>query len=324
VKRVKLGKSNLEVSALAIGSDLIGSRIDRATAFKLFDFYHENGGSFIDTANMYSCWLPGCKGGESESTIGAWMKERHNRDQIVISSKLAFDYPGCDGGLTAVEIERECEKSLKRLETDRIDLYYAHLDDRATPLEETMQAFDRLVKAGKVRAIGASNLTPWRIAEANTISRVNHWNEYSVVEQRYTYLRPRHGADFGPQIFISEELKDYARTENVALIGYSILLQGAYTRTDREVPMQFAGADSDERLGVLKAVAGEAGCSPSQAIIAWMRQSDPAILPIIAGSRIEQLQETIAALDIVLSSDQMSRLNAAGNPVIKQGWIQPS
>ena len=324
MKRVKLGKSNVEVSALAIGSDLIGSRIDRATAFKLFDFYHENGGSFIDTANMYSCWLPGCKGGESESTIGAWMKERRNRDQIVVSSKLAFDYPGCDGGLTAAEIQRECEKSLKRLETDRIDLYYAHRDDRATPLEETMQAFDRLVKAGKVRAIGASNLTPWRIAEANRVSRANHWAEYSVVEQRYTYLRPRHGADFGPQIFISEELKDYARTENVALIGYSILLQGAYTRSDREVPMQFAGPDSDERLGVLQAVAREAGCSPSQAIIAWMRQSDPAILPIIAGSRTEQLRETIAALDIVLSSDQMRRLDTAGNPVLKQGWIQPS
>jgi aryl-alcohol dehydrogenase-like predicted oxidoreductase len=324
VKRVKLGKSNVEVSALAIGSDLIGSRIDRATAFKLFDFYHENGGSFIDTANMYSCWLPGCKGGESESTIGAWMKERRNRDQIVVSSKLAFDYPGCDGGLTAAEIQRECEKSLKRLETDRIDLYYAHRDDRATPLEETMQAFDRLVKAGKVRAIGASNLAPWRIAEANRVSRANHWTEYSVVEQRYTYLRPRHGADFGPQIFISEELKDYARTENMALIGYSILLQGAYTRSDREVPMQFAGPDSDERLSVLRAVAGEAGCSPSQAIIAWMRQSDPAILPIIAGSRIEQLRETIAALDIVLSGEQMQRLDTAGNPVTKQGWIQPS
>ena len=324
MKRVKLGKSNVEVSALAIGSDLIGSRIDRATAFKLFDFYHENGGSFIDTANMYSCWLPGCKGGESESTIGAWMKERRNRDQIVVSSKLAFDYPGCDGGLTAAEIQRECEKSLKRLETDRIDLYYAHRDDRATPLEETMQAFDRLVKAGKVRAIGASNLAPWRIAEANRVSRANHWTEYSVVEQRYTYLRPRHGADFGPQIFISEELKDYARTENMALIGYSILLQGAYTRSDREVPMQFAGPDSDERLSVLRAVAGEAGCSPSQAIIAWMRQSDPAILPIIAGSRIEQLRETIAALDIVLSGEQMQRLDTAGNPVTKQGWIQPS
>src|ERR1700678_2163202 len=324
MKRVKLGKSNLEVSALAMGTDLIGGKIDRETSFKLFDFFRENGGTLIDTANMYSFWLPDCKGGESESTVGAWIKERGNREQIVISTKLAFDYPGCAGGLSAVEIQRECEKSLKRLQTDRIDLYYAHRDDLETPLEETMDAFDRLIKAGKIRAAGASNLAVWRIAEANTVSRTHQWSGYSVVEQRYTYLRPRHGADFGPQIFISEELKDYARAQGVALIGYSILLQGAYTRADREVPMQFAGPDSDERLGVLRAVAGEAGCSPSQAIIAWMRQSDPAILPIIAGSRIEQLRETIAALDIVLTSDQMSRLDTAGNPVVKQGWIQPS
>jgi aryl-alcohol dehydrogenase-like predicted oxidoreductase len=324
VKKVKLGKSNLEVSALAMGSDLIGSKIDRETAFKLFDFYRENGGTFIDTANMYACWLPGCKGGESEIAIGAWMKQRRNRDEIVISSKLAFDYPGCEGGLNAAEIQSECEKSLKRLQTDRIDLYYAHRDDRATPLEETMKAFDSLVKAGKVRAIGASNLFLWRIAEANQVSRMNKWAEYSVVEQRYTYLRPRHGADFGPQIFISEELKDFARAHGVALIGYSILLQGAYTRSDREVPTQFAGPDSNDRLAALRGVTGELGCSPSQAIIAWMRQSDPAILPIIAGSKIEQLQENIAALDVTLTSDQMTRLDTAGNPSVKQGWIQPS
>jgi aryl-alcohol dehydrogenase-like predicted oxidoreductase len=324
VKKIKLGNSGLEVSALAMGSDLIGSKIDRQTAFKLFDFYRDNGGTFIDTANMYACWLPGCKGGESEATIGAWMKERGNRNDIVVSSKLAFDYPGCAGGLTAAEIERECEKTLQRLATDRIDLYYAHRDDRATPLEETMKAFDGLVKAGKVRAIGASNLSPWRIAEANIVSRTNKWVEYSVVEQRYTYLRPRHGADFGPQIFMSEDLKDYAREYGVALIGYSILLQGAYTRADREVPTQFAGPDSDERLAALRAVASEAGCSPSQAIIAWMRQSQPAILPIIAGSKTDQLQENIAALDVTLSSDQMRRLDAAGNPVVKQGWIQPT
>jgi aryl-alcohol dehydrogenase-like predicted oxidoreductase len=187
-----------------------------------------------------------------------------------------------------------------------------------------MKAFDGLVKAGKVRAIGASNLSLWRIAEANLISRMNKWTEYSVVEQRYTYLRPRHGADFGPQIFISSDLKEYALAYGVALIGYSILLQGAYTRSDRPVPTQFAGPDSDERLNVLRAVAGEAGCSPSQAIIAWMRQSRPAILPIIAGSKIEQLRENIAALEIVLGDEQMLRLNAAGNPAVKQGWIQPS
>ena len=262
MKRVKLGKSNIEVSALAMGTDLIGSKINRETSFNLLDFYRENGGTLVDTANFYASWLPGCQGGESETTIGQWMKERKNRDQMVISSKLAFDYPGCSGGLTALEIQRECDKSLKRLQTDRIDLYYAHRDDRETPLEETMEAFDRLVKAGKVRAVGASNLLPWRIAEANTVSRIHKWSGYSVVEQRYTYLRPRHGADFGPQIFISEELKEYARFHQVGLIGYSILLQGAYTRSDREVPTQFAGPDSDERLAMLRAVAARRGMQP--------------------------------------------------------------
>jgi aryl-alcohol dehydrogenase-like predicted oxidoreductase len=319
-----LGKSNVIVSALAMGTDLIGSRIDRETSFALFDFFAENGGTLIDTANMYAMWLPGCKGGESESTLGQWMKERGNRDQIAISTKLAFDYPGCPGGLSSPQIQSECEKSLKRLQTDRIDVYYAHRDDRETSLEETMDAFDRLVTAGKVRALGASNLPLWRIAEANTISRINHWNQYSVVEQRYTYLRPRHGADFGPQIFISEDLKQYAQIHGVALIGYSILLQGAYTRSDRAVPAQFKGPDAAERLSALKTVASEAGCSPSQAIIAWMRQSTPSILPIIAGSKIEQLRGNIAALAITLTPGQMTRLNEAGNSGAKQGWIQPS
>ncbi len=324
MKKVTLGRTGIEVSALAIGSDLIGSKIDRETSFRLFDFFREHGGTLIDTANMYSCWLPGCQGGESETTIGAWMKDRGCQKEMVISSKLAFDYGGCSGGLSAEEIERECEKSLKRLQTDNLGLYYAHRDDRETPLEETMEAFDRLITAGKVRAAGASNVALWRIAEANTLSRVHHWSGYSVVEQRYTYLRPRHGADFGPQIFISEELKDYALAHGVALIGYAILLQGAYTRADRPVPAQFAGPDSDQRLAVLRAVAQETGCTPSQAIIAWMRQSTPAILPIIAGSRTEQLGENIAALNITLSNDQMHRLNVAGNAQAEQGWIQPT
>ncbi len=324
MKKQTLGKSKVEVSALAMGTDLIGSKIDRSTSFRLFDYFAEQGGTLIDTANMYACWLPGCKGGESETTLGQWMKERGNRDSLVVTSKLAFDYPGCSGGLSAKEIQRECDKSLQRLQTDRIDIYYAHRDDRETPLEETMQAFHALIQSGKVRALGASNLSLWRIAEANTLCRLNHWTPYSMVEQRYTYLRPRHGADFGPQIFMTEDLKDYAAAQDVALVGYSILLQGAYTRADRPVPVQFAGPDADERLSVLKAVADEAGCTPPQVIIAWMRQSAPAILPIIAGSQIEQLRENIAALDITLSSDQMHRLNTAGNPTARQGWIQPS
>jgi aryl-alcohol dehydrogenase-like predicted oxidoreductase len=324
VKKQVFGKTGIEVSALAIGSDLIGSKIDRETSFRLFDYFREQGGTLIDTANMYSCWLPGCHGGESETTIGAWMKDRGCRQQMVVSSKLAFDYGDCTGGLSAREIERECEKSLKRLQTDHLDLYYAHRDDRDTPLEETMGAFDRLIKAGKVRAIGASNVFVWRIVQANMVSSAHHWTGYAAVQQRYTYLRPRHGADFGPQIFISDELKDYALAEGIALVAYSILLQGAYTRSDRPLPAQFAGQDSEDRLSTLRAVAAEAGCTPSQAIIAWMRQSTPAILPIIAGSRTEQLQENIAALDIKLSAEQMHRLDVAGNGQGEQGWIQPT
>lgn len=324
MEKTKLDRSNLVVSALAMGTDLIGSRIDRESSFKLFDFYWDKGGNFIDTANFYSSWFPGCQGGESETTIGCWMKERHNRNKIVISSKVGFDYPGCTGGLSAAEIERECEKSLQRFQTDRIDLYYAHRDDRQRPLEETMEAFERLVNAGKVRAIGASNLSLWRIVEANAISESNGWTAYSAIEQRYTYLRPRYGAEFGPQIFITEDLKEYAQFHGIALIGYSVLLQGAYTRLDRELPTQFAGPDADTRLDVLKSVANELGRTPHQVIIAWMRQSEPSILPIIAGSRIEQLAENIAALELTLSDDQMRRLDTAGNPVIKRAWLQPS
>ncbi len=171
MQKLKLSNSDIQVSALCLGTDSLGSKIDRETSFKLLDLFREQGGTFIDTGNFYAAWLPGCKGGESETTIGLWMKDRAARHQMVIATKLGFDYPGCSGGLSAAEIERECEKSLRRLQTDTLDLYYAHRDDGQTPLEETMGAFDRLIRVGKVRAIGASNLRVWRIAEANTVSR---------------------------------------------------------------------------------------------------------------------------------------------------------
>jgi len=324
MKIEKLGNSDLQVSALAMGSDVLGSKVDQNTTFSLLDYYFGEGGNFIDTGNFYASWLPGCKGGESESVIGAWMKARGNRDKVVVSSKLAFDYPGCEGGLSGAEIERECEKSLRRLQTDRLDLYYAHRDDREVSQEETMAAFDRLIKAGKIRALGASNLAVWRVAQANAIAKANGLTPYTVVQQRYTYLRPRHGADFGPQIVIGTELKDLSLGEGIALIAYSVLLQGAYTRADRELPAQFAGPESEERLDTLKGIAKETGHSPNQVIIAWMRQSKPAVLPIIAGSKIEQLKENIAALSLKLSDQQMQKLNTAGDPVIRQAWIQPT
>ncbi|MCX6631752.1 MAG: aldo/keto reductase [Candidatus Solibacter sp.] len=322
MEKIRLGDSDVEVSALCLGTDLIGSKIDRETSFGLLDLFRENGGSFIDTGNFYAAWLPGCHGGESESTIGLWLKARACRDEMVVATKIGFDYPGCDGGLSGAEIERECEKSLRRLQTDRLDLYYAHRDDEKTPVEETMEAFDKLIRAGKVRAIGASNLKVWRIAEANTVSRKCGWAGYSVVEQRHTYLRPRHGADFGPQVCINPDLEGYSKRHGVTLIAYSVLLQGAYTRQDRALPPQYAGPESVERMRALEGVARELGATPNQVIIAWMRQSDPAVLPIIAGSRPEQLAENLAALGVTLTAGQMMCLNTAGNPVIEQAWLR--
>jgi aryl-alcohol dehydrogenase-like predicted oxidoreductase len=181
-----------------------------------------------------------------------------------------------------------------------------------------------LIKAGKVRSLGASNLAIWRVAKANAIAKARNLTPYSVVQQRYTYLRPRHGADFGPQIVIGSELKDFALTENIALVAFSVLLQGAYSRKERELPAQFAGPEADERLAALAGVAKEVGYSVNQVIIAWMRQSKPSVLPIIAGSKIDQLKENIAALDLSLSDEQMQTLNTAGDPVIKQAWLQPT
>jgi len=322
MQRVTLGNTGIEVSALCLGTDVFGSKREAAVCNTLLDFFREKGGTFLDTANFYASWLDGFVGGESETTIGNWLRDRRCRDEMVIASKLAFDYPGCTGGLSAAEIECECEKSLRRLQTDHLDLYYSHRDDRDSSLEETMEAFHRLVKAGKVRAIGASNLTVWRIAEANTLARLKGWTPYSAVEQRYTYARPRYGANFGPQIFINEDLKDYANTTGTTLVGYSMLLSGAYLRDSSELPAQFAGQDSDQRVAALRTVAAEAGASVNQVIIAWARQSDPPVLPIIAGSSVAQLDENIRALDLKLTDAQMEKLNTAGNLEVATGWIQ--
>jgi aryl-alcohol dehydrogenase-like predicted oxidoreductase len=243
---------------------------------------------------------------------------------MIISTKLGFDYPGSPGGLSAKEIKRECELSLERLRTDYIDVYWAHRDDRDTSQKETMQAFNDLVETGKVRAIGASNIKVWRIARANEIARANGWAQYTAVEQRYTYLRPLHDADFGPQLFINDELKDFAKTSRVALIAYSILLSGAYSKPGAELPPQFAGPDADLRLAALREVARDTGATVNQVIIAWIRQNDPPILPIIAGSKPEQIVENVEALQLELTPEQMDCLSNAGNPADSGGWLQPS
>jgi aryl-alcohol dehydrogenase-like predicted oxidoreductase len=307
--KLKLGQTGVEVSALCLGAMYFGTRNDAETSQAILDAYVEAGGSFIDTANIYAFWVGGFRGGESETVLGEWMRARNNRPDLFIASKVGFAYGDVGMGLRARQIEEECNKSLRRMNIDTIDLYYAHVDDRDTPLEETMQAFDRLVKAGKVRFIGASNYLPWRLEQARWISQVNGWAQFCCIQQRYTYLPLRPGTSFSPQVTANEELLDYCKNSGMTLLAYSVLLGGAYTRPDRAIPEQLSGPDNEQRLATLRAIAEETGATANQVILKWMLQSSPAVIPLIAASSNEQLQENLGALEIQLSPDQMDRLN---------------
>ncbi len=311
MKTIPLGSTGEDVSALCLGVLYYGNRIVKEMSYHLLDRYVDAGGSFFDSANIYSFWLDGFQGGESETVLGQWMVDRKNRSSMFVASKLGFAYQDTELGLRAMQIEAECEKSLRRLQTDVIDLYYAHVDDRTTPLEETMEAFDRLVQAGKVRYIGASNFLAWRLEKARMISRAGVWAEYCCIQQRHSYLRPKPGAGFGAQINSNDDLLDYVDSEGVTLLAYSPLLSGAYTREDRYFQEQYLGPDSDARLAVLNSVAGETGATANQVLYAWMMQSTPPVIPLMAASNDAQMTENLGALDVTLSEAQMTRLNEA-------------
>jgi aryl-alcohol dehydrogenase-like predicted oxidoreductase len=313
IPTLSLGDTGAQVSALCLGTLNFGSRTDRDTSITLLDAYTEAGGSFLDTANCYSYWVPGCAGGESEALLGAWMRERGNRERIFIATKVFNEYPGAERGLGARQIEEECEKSLQRLQTDMIDLYYAHTDDREVPLEETLAAFDRLARAGKVRSLGASNFRAWRLERAREVSRQHGWAQYCCIQQRYSYLRPRPGAEFHPWTPpATDDLLDFCRNNPVPLIAYSPLMKGAYDRADREFPAEYTGADAVARLAALRAVAEEVGARPTQVVLAWMLQSTPPVIPLFSASTVEQLQSNLQAAEVRLTAEQMEQLNTAG------------
>ena len=309
MKQIPFGTTGVQVSEMCLGAMHFGSNTPDGTSIELLDAYVERGGAFIDTANIYNRDAPGCKGGESERLIGRWMKERGNRSELFLATKVGMHYPGQPEGLRAAQIEEECNKSLSRLGVDVIDLYYAHADDRETPLEESLEAFNRLVLAGKVRFIGASNYLPTRFVEARCASRENGWAAYTCIQQRYSYLRPRPGADFGIQKATDESLLDYCRSHDLPLVGYAPMLKGAVAFRD-DIPLrgQYDCEDGRERLATLKEVANDLGASPAQVTLAWMRHQEGTVIPLIGVSRIEQLHENLGALELHLDDEVMRRL----------------
>jgi len=314
MKTILLGHTGIPVSSLCLGAMYLGTRNDETTSFRLLDMYVDAGGSFIDTANIYAHWVEGFKGYESEQLLGRWLKARKNRGNLFIATKVGFEIPpyNVKRGLRSGQITRECEKSLKNLAIDTIDLYYAHCDDLNTPMQETLGAFDSLIQAGKVRTIGASNFMTWRLEEAHWTSSSHGWSEYCCVQQHHTYLRAKPGASFYPQLAVDDTLLDYCRHRPVTLLAYSALLSGGYTRLDRGISAEYQGADMQARLDALAKVAQEKNITVNQVILAWMLHSHPFVLPLIAASTESQLRENIQSLDITLSQDEMTFLNQAG------------
>ncbi|WP_238626207.1 aldo/keto reductase [Aggregatilinea lenta] len=333
---VELGKTGEQVSQVSLGCMLMGSTIDAATSYAMLDCFVEDGGTFLDTANCYAWWVGKGEfvGDESEMLLGAWMQARGNRDDLFLATKTGARLTNPAGirnaqgevewervsgeyqGLAPDTIRRSVEDSLRRLRTDRIDLYYAHIDDRDTALDDTLDALNRLVEQGKVRFIGCSNYRTWRIERARAISAAHGWAHYVAAQQEYSYLRPKPGADFGVGAHVDGEMLDYFRAnDEIALVAYSPLLKGIYDDAEKRARYYnwslYDSDDSRARLEVLGKMAGALGVSNSQLVLAWLLHHQPQVIPIFGMSSKAQYEHNMAALNITLDDAQMAELNAA-------------
>ncbi len=318
MEKIKLGTSNLSVSKMPLGTMYFGWKTPDEEGLRQMDEYKEAGGNFIDTANVYSRRLAPDKDfygkdfkeyreGTSEKLIGKWLKGQ-KREDFVIATKVGFRYPGIELGTSPRQIREECEKSLKRLDTDYIDLYYLHMDDENTTLFDSLFTLTELKKEGKIRHIGLSNFKTERIIEADEIAEKEGFEKPVCVQQRYTYLKPKCDADFGRQASADGALFEYARKTGISLLAYSPLLSGYYVDRTKKIPEQYLREDIDGKIEKLHAVANKVGISPTQLVYAWMLNFSPEILPIVAVSRSEQFREALSAFEIRLSHDIMNEL----------------
>jgi len=308
------GRVSLKVSELCLGTMHFGYRTDEATAFAILDRFSDAGGTFLDTANCYGQWDG--EAGESERVIGRWLRSRGKAGQLVIATKVGArtTVPGDPDsrhwqGLPARAIREDAETSLRSLGTDRLDLYYAHIDDRATPLEETVDAFATLAESGKAGLLGASNTATWRIERARNLAAGRP--AYSCIQQEGSFLLPR--PDPGHVSLVTEEVRDYAAAEGLALFAYSPLASGAYARRDRPLRHFYDHPTNEMRLAVLDKTAADLGVTVNQVVLAWMlAANDPPVIPIPDVSTVTQLDKILAATELTLDQATLDQLNQAG------------
>jgi aryl-alcohol dehydrogenase-like predicted oxidoreductase len=304
-----IGTSGLEVAPLALGGNVFDWTADEATSFDILDAFVDAGGTMIDTADVYSAWVPGHSGGESERAIGRWLKrDPSKRDKVVIATKVGFFE-----GLAPEKVLAACEASLERLGIDRIDLYYQHKDDQSVPLADSLGAFEKLIEAGKIRAIGLSQFTADRLDEAMETSRRLGLTLPSALQPWYNLVERQK---------FEGDLRDVALRNGLAVFPFYSLANGFLTgkyRSKEDLGKSVRGLRNVEYLegkgmrviDALDEVAAETGAALATVALAWTKAQPAIAAPIASATSMPQLAELVAALQLDLSPDQIARLDAA-------------
>jgi aryl-alcohol dehydrogenase-like predicted oxidoreductase len=315
MKKRKLGDSGLEVSPLAFGGNVFGWTADETMSFRLLDAFVAEGFNLIDTADVYARWVQGLEGGESETIIGKWLKRSGKRQSVIIATKVGKEMGSDKKGLSRSYIFQAVEQSLRRLQTDYIDLYQSHEDDTQTPLEETLDAFDRLIKDGKVRAIGASNFNAKRLAEALQVSEQYGYPRYQSLQPLFN-LYDR--ADY------EKDLEPLCREKGLAVISYFSLASGFLTgkyrseadladRARADIVKKYLNERGYRILEALGKVAQQHNVTPAQAALAWLIAQPTITAPIASATNLEQLNQLIQATTLKLDPSSMALLNQASD-----------
>lgn len=319
----RLGSTDLKIAPLVLGGNVFGWTADQATSFAVLDAFVAGGGTMIDTADVYSAWVPGHRGGESETVIGEWLRRSGKRDRVLLATKVGMlpgpkDEEGGGAKLAPARIAAACDASLTRLGTDRIDVYFAHQDDDAVAQEDYLAAFGKLVDAGKIRVVGASNFTAARLKSAVDLAKdgAGHGGlpRLHVLQPEYN-LVSRHKFE--------GELQDYCVTENIGAVPYYGLASGFLTgkyRTEADLGKSVRGGRMTELLAgkgqavlaALDEVAAETGATLGQIALAWLAAQPGVTAPIASATSVAQLEELIPAMTLDLDQDQLARLTNAG------------
>ncbi len=309
----KLGQTSLEVPVITLGGNVFGWTLDESASHRILDAALDSGLNFIDTADLYSRWVPGHTGGESETIIGKWVHSRGNRDRVIVATKVGMDLGDGKVGLAPAYIARAIEDSLRRLQTDHVDLYQSHQDDAATPIEETLRAYERLIEQGKVRYVGASNYNGARLREAQQTAARHHLPGYQALQPHYNLVeREEYESDLAPAV----------AEFGLGVLPYFSLASGFLTgkyRDASDLKGKARGGSAGKYLnprglavlGALDEVAAAYSSTPARVALAWLIAQPGITSAIASATRVEHLADLAGAAELTLDAEAIRKLDRA-------------